>query len=115
MFVQSQRRRFEIGENLGPPLFTERFDHGALGGLPGGPKFLNLLPSFGRDGEFHQIASATASTIALVNLVALLIARLVDCICAKNVVQLHITKHSFVIRRISVPDHLVFCQHKDWG
>src|SRR6266542_2806829 len=35
LFVQSQRRSFEIGEDGGPTSFTESFDHGTLGGLPG--------------------------------------------------------------------------------
>src|SRR5256885_7397950 len=36
LFVQSQRRSFEIGEDGGPALFTKSFDCGPLGGFPGG-------------------------------------------------------------------------------
>ena len=35
LFVQSQRRRFKIGKDGRPTLFTKRLHHGALGGLPG--------------------------------------------------------------------------------
>src|SRR5437667_7340299 len=60
LFVQSQRRSFEIGEDCGPTLFTKRFDCGALGGFPGGREFLNLFSAFGRNCQFHTIAvSAT--------------------------------------------------------
>src|SRR6266508_1791490 len=51
LFVQSQRRRFEIGKNGGPAFFTESFDRGTLGGLPGWRQFLDLLPAFGCDRE----------------------------------------------------------------
>src|SRR5207249_3999269 len=60
LFVQSQRRSFEIGEDCGPTLFTKSCDCGALGGFPGGREFLNLFSAFGRNCQFHTIAvSAT--------------------------------------------------------
>src|SRR5688572_4684824 len=40
LFVQSQRRGFQIGKNGRPALFTESSDHGTLSGLPGRRKFL---------------------------------------------------------------------------
>src|SRR5438552_17829212 len=60
VFVQSQRRRFKIGENGGPALFTESFDHGILGGLPSRRKFLDLFSAFGCDREFHTIAASAS-------------------------------------------------------
>src|SRR5437867_2036944 len=61
LFVQSQRCRFEIGEDGGPALFTESFDHGTLSGLPGRRKFLNLFSAFGCDREFHTIAASASA------------------------------------------------------
>src|SRR5438477_12790702 len=55
VFVQGQRRSFEIGKNGGPAFFTESFDRGTLGGLPGRCQLFNLLSTFGRDREFHTI------------------------------------------------------------
>src|SRR5437764_14082525 len=60
LFVQSQRCRFQVGENGRPALFTESFYHGTLGGLPGRRKFLNLLSAFGCDCEFHTIAASAS-------------------------------------------------------
>src|SRR2546423_1318990 len=60
LFVQSQRRSFEIGEDGGPALFTKSFDCCALGRLPSRREFLNLFSAFGRNCQFHTIAvSAT--------------------------------------------------------
>src|ERR1044071_5164809 len=39
LFVQSQRRGFQIGQNGRPALCTESFDGGALSGLPSRCKF----------------------------------------------------------------------------
>src|SRR5436305_1914060 len=61
LFVQSQRCGFKVGEDGGPALFTESFDHGTLGGLPGRRKFLDLFSALGRDCQFHKPA-ATAAT-----------------------------------------------------
>src|SRR5437016_13633062 len=63
LFLQSQRRRFEIGKNGGPALFTESFDRGTLGGLPGRRQFLELFPAFGCDRKFHPIASSAADSL----------------------------------------------------
>src|SRR5947207_203762 len=60
LFVQSQRCGFQIGEDGGPALFTERFDHGTLSGLPGRRQFLNLLSALGGDREFHTIAASAS-------------------------------------------------------
>src|SRR5438552_11075502 len=60
VFVQSQRRRFKIGENGGPALFTESFDHSTLGGLPSRREFLNLFSAFGCNHEFHTIAASAS-------------------------------------------------------
>src|SRR5436189_3157022 len=46
LLVQGQRRSFEIGENGGPTFFTERFDRGALSGLPSRPEFPQLFSAF---------------------------------------------------------------------
>src|SRR5439155_26821230 len=60
LFVQSQRRSFEIGEDCGPTLFTKSFDCGVLRGLPSRGEFLNLFSAFGCNRQFHTIAvSAT--------------------------------------------------------
>ena len=63
LFVQSQRRGFQIGKNGGGALFTESFDHGTLSGLPGRRKFLNLFPAFGCDRELHPIAASAADGV----------------------------------------------------
>src|SRR6266404_7422346 len=60
LFVQSQRRRFEIREDGGPALFTESFDHGTLGGLPSRGEFLDLFSAFGRNCQFHTVAAPAA-------------------------------------------------------
>src|SRR5438045_9016109 len=61
VFVQSQRRRFKIGENGGPALFTESFDRSALGGLPSRREFLNLFSAFGSNRQFHKPAAPAAA------------------------------------------------------
>src|SRR5207248_226544 len=63
LFVQGQCGRFEIGENGGPTLFTQSFDCGILGGLPGRRKFLNLISPFGRNRQFHPIAAPAANDL----------------------------------------------------
>src|ERR1041384_7878833 len=63
LFVQSQRRGFQIGKNGRPALFTESVDHGPLSGLPGRRKFLNLFPAFGCDRELHPIAASAAGGV----------------------------------------------------
>src|SRR2546427_488080 len=63
LFVQSQRRSFEIREDGGPALFTKSFDCGALGRLPSRREFLNLFSAFGRNCQFHTIAVSAADSL----------------------------------------------------
>src|SRR5207248_6725659 len=63
LFVQSQRCGFQIGEDGGPALFTENFDHGTLSGFPGRRQFLNLFSAFGCDREFHTIAASASDDL----------------------------------------------------
>src|SRR5438067_1656488 len=63
LFVQSQRRSFEIREDGGPALFTKSFDCGALGGLPSRRKFLNLFSAFSRNCQLHTIAVSAADSL----------------------------------------------------
>src|SRR6185369_15868343 len=48
LFLQAQRRCFEIGKNVRPTLFSECFDDGVLSGLPSRREFFNLFSAFGR-------------------------------------------------------------------
>src|SRR5438876_12390682 len=61
LLVQGQRRSFEIGKDGGPTLFTERFNRGALSGLPSRRDCLNLFSPFGRNRRFDKPAAPAAA------------------------------------------------------
>src|SRR5437667_1588165 len=61
LLVQGQRRSFEIGENGGPTFFTERFDRGALSGLPSRREFLQLFSAFRRNCQFDKSTAPAAA------------------------------------------------------
>ena len=58
LFVQCQRRSFEIGKDGGPTPFAESFDDGTLGRSPGRNSFLNFLSALRRNGYFHATAAS---------------------------------------------------------